>query len=79
MVLQRYVNISNYPNIAPQYRLFDLYDCDVKVGLWSSVRVILRAKFVGSLFFITFAAHRRSIAATQVGEESPSNIRHHAS
>ena len=29
--------------------------------------------------FTTFAAHMRSIAATQVGEESPSNIEHHAS
>ena len=29
--------------------------------------------------FTTFAAHMRSIAATQVGEESPSNAEHHAS
>ncbi len=29
--------------------------------------------------FTTFAAHMRSIAATQVGEESPSNAEHRAS
>ena len=44
-----------------------------------SKNLIHTPHFASLTFFYTFAAHMCSIAATQVGEESPSNIEHRAS